>query len=59
LLSQHGLPDYVRAKREIRAALAAGHAHGRPSTRIARAALRAAQRQSPYLEHERDDAARA
>ena len=58
LLARHGLPDYVRAKQALRAALAAGHAHERPRTRIARAALRAAQRQFHYLNSTRDDAAR-
>jgi len=55
LLNNHGLPDYVSAKRELRVALDAGRQHLRPHTRIARAALRAAQRQSHYLNAQRDD----
>ena len=58
LLAHHGLPDYVRAKRELRAALATGHAQARPRTRIARAALRATLRQSHYLTKLHDDVAR-
>lgn len=57
LLTSHGLPDYVSAKQELRAALAAGQQHQRPRTRIARAALRAAQRQSHYLNTLRDETA--
>lgn len=58
LLARHGLPDYVSAKQQLRAALAAGDQHPRPRTRIARAALRAALRQSHYLEQLHDDVAR-
>ena len=58
LLAHHGLPDYVRAKHELRAALATGLAHTRPRTRIARAALRATLRQSHYLTKLHDDVAR-
>ena len=58
LLAHHGLPDYVRAKHELRAALATGHAQTRPRTRIARAALRATLRQSHYLTKLHDDVAR-
>ena len=58
LLAHHGLPAYVSAKRELRAALAAGHAQARPRTRIARAALRATLRQSHYCTDPRDDVAR-
>lgn len=58
LLAHHGLPDYVRAKHELRAALATGHAQARPRTRIARAALRATLRQSHYLTKLHDDVAR-
>lgn len=57
LLAHHGLPAYVSAKRELRTALAAGHAQARPRTRIARAALRATLRQSHYLAELRDDVA--
>ncbi len=58
LLARHGLPAYVSAKRELRAALEAGHGQARPRTRIARAALRATLRQSHYLTEMRDDVAR-
>ncbi|MCC6707392.1 MAG: hypothetical protein IT492_07495 [Gammaproteobacteria bacterium] len=58
LLARHGLPDYVSAKHELRAALAAGSPHPRPRTRIARAALRAALRQSHYVNQAREDVAR-
>ncbi len=58
LLARHGLPDYVSAKHALCAALAAGQGHGAPRTRLARAALRAAQRQSRYLNDLRDDVAR-
>jgi hypothetical protein len=56
LLTRHGLPDYVSAKQELRAALEAGQQYQRPRTRLARAALRAAQRQSHYLHVLRDEA---
>lgn len=58
LLARHGLPEYVAAKAQHRAALATektSAAQSRPRTRSARAALRTALRQAPYMHALVDD----